>query len=193
MNDLEIVFDPQTRMHIIKHFSVLSDGFMCKMMVAKKSIEEIQQRLALPGSKFFSDYAADPDELFKKSKEIIISNLNQLQWINSKCEFRFNIPLSDYPLGIGTDNLIHRKELSEMQQAKIKYREISGSSIGCVEGVSSKTSTLNIILQKQSDIQFRVVTMFPGKMAPAFPSSYSKGSNPYNESMAFWKENYFIV
>ncbi|PKP17025.1 MAG: hypothetical protein CVU05_16250 [Bacteroidetes bacterium HGW-Bacteroidetes-21] len=193
MNYPEIVFDSQTRMHIIKHFSVLSDDFMNDLKNTSKTITDIKQRLTLPGSKFFADFAADPDELFKKSKEIIIFNQNQLPWINDKSEFVVDFSVSDYPDGIGTNNLIHHNELSEKQRKIVKYREISGSRIGCVEGVPSKTFTLNIILQKKTDIQFRIVTLFPGKMAPAFPSSYAKDSEPYKKSMTFWKENYFIV
>jgi len=187
-----LVISSETRIHLIKHFIELPEEYILYLIRKTDfSKEQIIEKLKNPGSKFFTHYAETPDDLFDIIKKIF--NENYFDNNIEKWEHEFVYTKSEFPDGIGTDNLISKAELSDKQIDQISIENINGYNASVLKGKPRKTWALNIIAKKTVSGDMHLVTAFPGMWAPAFPNSYNPGTTQYNKSIEFWKNNVFII
>jgi hypothetical protein len=115
-------------------------------------------------------------------------------WNNTKCEISLQIPVKDYPEGIGFDNLIPLNKLSLEQRDKIIIRERDGFSVGTIRLKAPATWQANLVLlQKDGSKAVEVLTLFPGTFAPPFPDTFNVGTEEFHRSTDFWSGQVFII
>jgi hypothetical protein len=115
----------------------------------------------LPGSKFF---CASPEELLDKATSLFP---NEFCKAKSDNDGRIRISL-DFPEEIGISNVVNINELTEEEKAKIEIIDRQGKMVRSVKTDRViPTKECQIILSKD----WKLITMFPGEMAPPLPDS----------------------
>jgi hypothetical protein len=192
-NSSHIFLSHETRIHLLKHFSVIPEDYKQNLIRTTGFSEEIiKQMLNSSGSKFFSSFANNPDELFVKITELLDKGIEKKNSESSKSEYTITLNTGDYPEGIGTDNLVHKSELSKRQIMDIKTEIINGFVVNILFTIPCNTWTLNIITGTKESGDMYLITSFPGKWAPPFPSVFPQAGVEHQDSLKFWEEHVFI-
>jgi hypothetical protein len=142
------------------------------------------------GSKFYPSFADSPIELLAVVKRKLLESDSTFSWNGNRCEIILNFP--DY---IGTDSIVEINSLSEEQKKKVykvKRESSSEYEVNAIDGVfPPKTKQLNVILIKKDSI-IRIVTIFPGVMAPPLPNKKFQTEEQYIETKSFWDRYAFL-
>ena len=186
-----LVFDLESQVHIIKHFSKLNNNYIAYLQKEHGiSAGIIDEKLSLGGSIFHYSFASNPLQLIKQ-----LSNADKIEIIeeslSENIELRLRFSYSDFPEGIGTNNLIHKNTLSEEQKSRIENRVFSGENIQFVKSKPQKTKEIIFIASKK-DSKFHIITIFPGMYAPTFPLKNRQSTKDYYHCREFW-DNYVFI
>jgi hypothetical protein len=185
--------DNSLRLHLLRHFSCLPDSY-CKLHFTAEQLQDVDPALKAHRSKFDPAFATDPDELFNK----VLSLSNEIlsgKWDDNKEEFSFEYPQTLYSDGIGTDNLIFIPSLNKTQTLQLQQVEMGPQhyQVAYVDLQHQlRTWKLNVILLREND-QIRILTIFPGTMAPPLPDIVIHSPVQYRKYDQFWKQHAFII
>ena len=154
--------------HILKHFSQIDSKYEKWLSQESKiPFKEIKDYLKSTNtSKFETTFVSSPTDLINVIRiKFIKSYRNSIDFYNNRLEIQFVFRKREYKNGIGIDNIIRKGS-----------KVTSGRS----------TWLLNVILFINNG-QIEIITAFPGKYAPALPSS-NQTRNEYDKSMKFWND-----
>jgi len=192
MNDL--IYSYSQQFHILRHFKKIDEGYRKVLKsLTDYSDEEINDQLAIVGSKFYPEFVQNPIQLMKKIKahqnfktQDIIKNKGDRNVIN------LLFSKEDYPKGIANDSLFLIDELPSENKKQVQIKERDGFLINHIKVKISKPSwQLNIVLAMNG--KPTVITIFPGIEAPSFPNSKTQGISGFKESKCFWEQHAFII
>jgi hypothetical protein len=188
-----ILLSNETRFHLFKHFINLNTDYLRHFINSSAySEKDILTRLSKQGSKFAFEYAKDPDDLFSKVIDLPINDETIVTRKSGRIEILYKYSESDYPLGIGTDNIVLKSSLTAKQVNEIRYEKRRNDIVSIAMGKGITTWNINIVLREISSEKAGIATVFHGIYAPAFPSDYEKGSDDYIASKCFWDEYVFV-
>lgn len=145
----------------------------------------------ITGSMFISAFAKTPKELLDKIKNHIISNNLTFPFQGKRCEIslKFNEQ-------VGWDSIIKIDELTKEEQKTIirKRRDDENEYLLNFVNLDKKKSTnrVNIILLK-CDSELRILTIFPGVLAPPIPNKNYHNPEEYKKYDLFWQTHAFII
>jgi hypothetical protein len=105
---------------MLRHFETIDDNMQEKLLSNGYGISQIQQEISLPGSKFFSNFANDINQLLEK---LLQHPYQKSTGINGNHIIETVIPIDKYPNGIGTKGVVSLDEISSDQQTKIFYEK----------------------------------------------------------------------
>ena len=119
LNILEIinksVFSVEAQFHVLKHFISIDDEFYEKLLKTGYSKSDINNQIKLQRSKFNSIFCSNPIDLVDTLDNNYLKSEVKINPISLNVEMSFEFSKIDYPNGIGTDHLIHKKYLTEEQ------------------------------------------------------------------------------
>jgi len=173
----KIVFTQESQFHTLKHFSRINTSYR-KQLYDNYSNKQIDAQLNSAGSKFHFDLAKNPLDLIE------ILTKEDVKYFENALIVEFD--KSNYPDGIGEDNLIKIDKLSDEQKAKL----IKDKNIYYLPDIKIKELAfqINFILKLMQD-SYIVSTIFPGKFAPPFPNKALMDDITYKSTIKFWNEH----
>jgi len=182
----------QEQYHILRHFSWIDKEYSKELIKNTGVTElEIDEQLALSGSKFFPEYAKNPYELW----DLIITHpafpeYFFRKWEKEKLVFELLYDKNKYSNGIGTNALINLKDLDpdETSGVEIFYRDRVALKRIMLKRI---IPTWKICIIMGNEKNPFLITLFPGEYAPPLPDKENQNKQEYSENMIFWNEHVF--
>jgi len=183
-----IHFPLQSEFHMLRHFESIDTITQEKLLSNGYSLSQIQQELLLPGSKFFTHFANDINELLEK----VLQHPNQKSTgINGNHIIESELSITDYPNGIGTKAVVALDEISKEQQAHIFYEKNRKFSLAhLLVDELPVTNQCNIILKPIPE-GYTFITAFSGETAMPIPD-YKMTNAQFNACKSYWDGHVFL-
>jgi hypothetical protein len=182
-----------SQFHILRHFTTIDEDFRKELKTKTGfSDKEIEDELALSGSKFFPDFVKNPQQLWDK---ILNHPTFFVPGTNDWKQERFAIVLlfdqNEYPNGIATDSLVRLDQLLPEERIHLQKKERGEYLVNQVRlSRNYPTRQINVIFGK--DTQPFIKTVFPGIYAPPFPDADRQSDSDFTENESFWEHHAFI-
>jgi hypothetical protein len=165
--------------YLLKHFTEIDFIARNQFLEFGYSEEEINAQLQVIGSKFTASFCQHPFEL-----EGLLSQIEPREQIvqsNGRTAYVYQ-----FEKKIGTDHIIEKEQIAPIEIIQL---DRNGSIIEAVEQKElPKTNHLVVVKSNQG----AWITAFPGKYAPAFPSSWMT-KEEFTFATHFWHNHVFIV
>lgn len=183
-----IQYNLQSEFHMLRHFENADDEVLKKFLLEGYLIQEIQNELSLPGSKFFSHFANDISELIEK---IIPYIFRKSVGINGNHIIESNIPFDLFPDGIGTKAVLALKDVSPELKSKIYFEKNRNYSLShLLVDQLPVTNQCTLILKPDND-GYIFISAFPGESAMPIPKD-DMPAEIFNACTAYWNEHVFL-
>ena len=164
---------------ILSHFTVIDQDIISELNETGISHELILNQFKAVGSKF--TLFSNPFEIFAK--------LDLLEPI--ECILKYDlVKVNVYYFNeiVGNDHLFLISDLSDQEKTFVRKIPRDGKIVNCIERSSYKsTSQVNVVLDNETN---EILTIFPGKYAPPFPSDAMDDFTKRNTTL-FWNEHCF--
>jgi hypothetical protein len=168
--------------YLIRHFTQIDRTCFDELIHQGFSKKAIEEKLTTAGSKFDVQFASNPRE--------IIDILNQrpphqvVPQANKRTAYIYRFDES-----IGWDSIMDVNQLPQDDLAKIQEEKRGEQTIRIIERTESpQTNQVVAIVDSETS---KVITLFPGCYAPAFPS-WDQSKVDFDQSRAFWDTHVFI-
>ncbi len=175
--------------HMLRHFEGMDEQLQTNLLRAGHVEKNIQAELALPGSRFFANFALDIQGLLNR---ICLYPSVILETGDRNIQLNGQVSPADFPNGIGTKAVLHVDELSASQRAAIFLRKNRGLDLLHLQ-VDKVPPTWEFTLVLRPTQQGHVfITAFPGSPALPLPQ-HRLGRKRQEECKAFWDKHVFLV
>ena len=177
----EIRCNMDTLYHCLTHFSSISEEAVEVLQQAGYSLEQIEEQLAKPGSKFSSSFGMSPMQVLDRLGVRCPEVLKNLPEPDPDGRIRLSFAMDQT---IGTDGVVDVRTLSEDELSAMRTESRNGCLIRKVR-ISRKVPTCEcqMILAEDDDC-LHVITLYPGVKAPPLPRN--------GEPDPFWDNHCFI-
>lgn len=183
-----IHFPLQSEFHMLRHFETIDSVTQEKLLSNGYSLSQIQQELSFPGSKFFTHFANDINELLEK---VLQYPYQKSTGINGKHIIESELPNADFPNGIGTKAVVALNKISKEQQTEIFYEKNRNFSLAhlLVEDLPI-TNQCTLILKPIAE-GYAFITAFSGASAMPIPD-YKMTNGQFDACKAYWDQHVFL-
>lgn len=183
-----IQYNLQSEFHMLRHFEKADDEILKNLLLEGYSLKDIQNELALPGSKFFSHFANDISELIEKIAPHIIQ---KSVGINGNHIIESDIPIEQFPNGIGTKAVVALKDVTPELRSKIYFEKNRNYSLShLLVDQLPVTNRCTLILKPVTD-GYIFISAFSGESAMPIPKD-DMSTEIFNACTAYWNEHVFL-
>jgi len=183
-----IKFTHQSQFHMLRHFESVDDDILQLFLNNGYTQIQIQQELALPGSKFFSHFANDIKELLEK---VLQYPYTKSTGINGNHIIEISIPKNEYPKGIGTKGVVSINEISIEQKSNLFYEKNRNFLLThLLVDTLPITNQCTLILKPISE-GYAFITTFSGESAMPIPD-YKMTKSQFEACKAYWDAHVFL-
>ncbi|MCX6294149.1 MAG: hypothetical protein NT127_07640 [Sphingobacteriales bacterium] len=183
-----IKYTPQSQFHMLRHFESVDDATIQLLLNNGYTQNQIQQELSLTGSKFFSHFANDINELLEK---ILQHPYQKSTGINGNHIIELVLPIGEYPNGIGTKAVVSLAEISSSQKAQIfKEKNRNYELAHLLVDTLPVTNQCTLILKPIPE-GYAFITAFSGESAMPIPD-YKMSKSQFDACKTFWDEHVFL-
>lgn len=183
-----IQFSPQSQFHMLRHFESVDDATIQLLLNNGYTQNQIQQELSLTGSKFFSHFANDINELLEK---ILLHPYQKSTGINGNHIIESTLPIDEYPIGIGTKAVVSFDDISSEQQTQIfKEKNRNYSLAHLLVDTLPVTNQCTLILKPISE-GYAFITAFSGESAMPIPE-FKMSKYQFEACKAYWDGHVFL-
>lgn len=189
MEPTKIKYRIDNAFHMLRHFEGMDEQLQANLLKAGYVEKAIKEALALPGSRFFTNFALDIPGLLNR---ICHYPFVLLETEDRNIQLNGHVPPTDFPDGIGTRAVVPVDELTALQRAGIFLRKNRGLDLLHLQ-VDKIPPTWEFTLVLRPTQQGHVfITAFPG--SPAMPLPQHRFSRKKQEEYrAFWDKHIFLV
>ena len=173
---------------MLRHFETIDLVTQEKLLSNGYALSQIQQELTLPGSKFFSHFANDINELLEK---VLQYPYQKSMGINGNHIIESELHLSEYPSGIGTKAVVSLDEISKAQQAEIFYEKNRNFSLAHLLVDELPISNQCTLILKPIPEGYLFISAFSGKTAMPIPD-YKMTKAQFEACKAYWDQHVFL-
>ena len=173
---------------MLRHFETIDSVTQEKLLSNSYSLSQIQQELSLPGSKFFTHFANDINELLEK---VLQHPYQKSTGINGNHIIESKLSITDYTNGIGTKAVIALDEISKEQQANIFYEKNRKFSLAHLLVDELPVTNQCTIILKPVPEGYTFITAFSGETAMPIPD-YKMPIAQFNVCKSFWDGHVFL-
>ena len=183
------IFPYKTQFHLLRHFSEIDASYRERIKTAMSlSDKDIDKQLSISGSKFFSDFAKNPLELWERILHHNDFNIHQIEQLKGKTEIKLLFSEKEFPHGIANDSLLELDEIPADQIKMVERHKRDGFMVQQIRFDYHKPSwQLNIVLINSD--QPYILTIFPGIYAPPLPHPERQNKEAYNKNKHFWNKH----
>jgi len=183
-----IKYTPQSQFHMLRHFESVDDATIQLLLNNGYTQNQIQKELSLTGSKFFSHFANDINELLEK---ILQHPYQKSTGINGNHIIESTLPDDEYPNGIGTKAVVSFDDISSAQLAQIfKEKNRNYALAHLLVDTLPITNQCTLILKPISE-GYAFITAFSGESAMPIPD-YKMSKSQFEACKAYWDRHVFL-
>jgi hypothetical protein len=173
---------------MIRHFESVDDDILKLLLNNSYTQNQIQQELALPGSKFFSHFAKDIKELLEN---VLKYPYIKSTGINGNHIIEISIPQNEYPDGIGTKGVVSINEISSEQKPRIFYEKNRNFPLAhLLVDTLPLTNNCTLILKPIPE-GYAFISAFSGDSAMPIPD-YKMSKSQFDACKTFWEGYVFL-
>lgn len=183
-----IHFTPQSQFHMLRHFESVDAATTQILLNNGYTQNQIQQELFLPGSKFFSHFAHDINELLEK---ILQHPYQKSTGINGNHIIESVLPIGEYPNGIGTKAVVSIEDISSLQQSQIFKEKNRNFALAHLLVDSLPVTNQCILILKPIPEGYAFITVFSGESALPIPD-YKMSKTQFDACKAYWDGHVFL-
>ena len=183
-----IHFTPQSQFHMLRHFESVDNATTQLLLNNGYTQNQIHQELSLTGSKFFSHFANDINELLEK---ILLHPYQKSTGINGNHIIESTLPIDEYPNGIGTKAVVSLEEISSAQQAQIFKEKNRNYSLAHLLVDSLPVTNQCTLILKPIPEGYAFITAFSGESAMPIPD-YKMSKSQFDACKAYWDRHIFL-
>jgi len=192
MADLEptkIKYRIDNAFHMLRHFEGMDEQLQANLLKAGYVEKAFKEALALPGSRFFANFAMDIPGLLNR---VFQYPFVLLETEGRNIQLNGQVPPADFPNGIGSRAVVPVDELFASQRAGIFLRKNRGLDLLHLH-VDKIPPTWEFTLVLRPTQQGHVfITAFPGPPALPLPQ-HRFNRKKQEEYRAFWEAHVFLV
>jgi hypothetical protein len=183
-----VQFNLQSEFHMLRHFESVDDITMKQLIDNGYTQNLIKEELLLPGSKFFSHFANDIKELLEK---VLQHPYQKTTGINGNHIIESEIPMTEYPNGIGTKAVVSLDEISKEQQTQIFHEKNRNFPLAhLLVDELPVTNQCTLILKPVSE-GYAFISAFSGESAMPIPD-YKMTNVQFEACKAYWDRHVFL-
>lgn len=183
-----IKFTLQSEFHMLRHFETIDSVTQEKLLSNGYALSQIHQELSLPGSKFFTHFANDINELLEK---VLQHPYQKSTGINGNHIIESDLPIADYPNGIGTQAVVALNEISKEQQVEIFYEKNRNFSLAHLLVEELPITNQCTLILKPIPEGYAFITAFSGASAMPIPD-YKMTIAQFNACKSYWDGHVFL-
>jgi hypothetical protein len=173
---------------MLRHFETIDSVTQEKLLSNGYSLSQIQQELSLPGSKFFTHFANDINELLEK---VLQYPYQKSTGINGNHIIESELPIADFPDGIGTKAVVALNEISKEQQVEIIYEKNRNFSLAHLLVEYFPITNQCTLILKPIPEGYTFITAFSGASAMPIPD-YKMKKAQFEACKAYWDQHVFF-
>jgi len=183
-----VQFNLQSEFHMLRHFESVDDNTMKQLLDNGYTQNQIQEELLLPGSKFFSHFANDIKELLEK---VLQHPYQKSTGINGNHIIESEMPMTEYPNGIGNKAVVSLDEISKEQQAQIFYEKNRGFPLAHLLVDELPVTNQCTLILKPIPEGYAFISAFSGESAMPIPD-FKMTSAQFDGCKAYWDRHVFL-
>jgi hypothetical protein len=176
-------------LHMIRHFNCVSENLRNRLTENDISSSQIDNYLAVPGSRFYKSFASDINQLLKKA---FLYDFTHQLGDNGNWLLNFKIPNSEFPSGIGTKTVVNMNEISISEHLNIYVENNRGVRLLHLNVKSLPTTNEFVIILKPVEDRFIFISAFPGPPAMPLPES-NMDFRLHSACEDYWARHVFLV
>jgi len=173
---------------MLRHFESLDDAIFQLLLNNGYTQNQIQQELALPGSKFFSHFANDIKELLEK---VLQYPYTKSTGINGNHIIEISIPQDECPKGIGTKGVVSIDEISSEQKTQIFYEKNRNFPLAHLLVDTLPVTNQCTLILKPVPKGYAFISAFSGESAMPIPD-YKMSKAQLEVCKAYWDGHVFL-
>jgi hypothetical protein len=173
---------------MLRHFEKIDTITQEKLLTNGYSLSQMQQELSLPGSKFFTHFANDINELLEK---VLQHPYQKTTGINGNYIFESVLSKTEYPNGIGTKAVVNLDEISKEKQAEIFYEKNRNFSLAHLLVEDFPITNQCTLILKPVPEGYNFITAFSGESAMPIPD-YKMTNAHFDACKIFWDQHVFL-
>lgn len=173
---------------MLRHFETIDTYTQEKLLSNGYALSQIQQELSLTGSKFFTHFANDINELLEK---VLQQPYQKSTGINGNHIIELEFSKADYPNGIGTKAVVTLEEISKEQQVEIFYEKNRNFSLAHLLVEDFPITNQCTLILKPVPEGYNFITAFSGASAMPIPD-YKMTNAHFNACKIFWDLHVFL-
>jgi hypothetical protein len=183
-----IQYNLQSEFHMLRHFEIIDNATQEDLLSNGYALSQIQQELTLPGSKFFSHFANDIKEVLEK---VLQHPYQKSTGINGNHIIEYEMPSTEYPIGIGTKAVVSLDEISKEQQAQIFYEKNRGFPLGHLVVDELPVTNQCTLILKPIPEGYAFISAFSGESAMPIPD-FKMTNAQFDACKAYWDRHVFL-
>jgi hypothetical protein len=173
---------------MLRHFESVDDAILQQLLNNGYTQNQIHQELSLTGSKFFSHFAKDINELLEK---ILQHPYQKSTGINGNHIIESTLPIDEYPNGIGTKAVLSIDDISSAQQSQIFHEKNRNYKLAhLLVDTLPITNQCTLILKPISE-GYAFITAFSGESAMPIPE-FKMSKKQFETCKAYWDGHVFL-
>jgi hypothetical protein len=178
-----------SELHMIRHFNYVSENLRNKLTEKDISSSHIDHYLSVPGSRFYTSFASDINQLLVKA---FMFDFSHQLGDNGNWLLNFKIPNSEFPSGIGTKTVVNINEISISEHLNIYVEKNRGVPLLHLNVKSLPITNEFVIILKPVSDRFIFISAFPGPPAMPLPIDTME-KNLFESCKTFWDSHVFLV
>ena len=183
-----IQFGIKEQFHMLRHFESVDELTLQQLLSNGYNQHQIQQELLLPGSKFFSFFANDINELLEK---VLQHPYHKSTGINGNHIIESEIPKTEYPNGIGTKAVVSKDEITKEQQVQIFYEKNRNYPLAHLLVDHLPVTNHCTLILKPMPEGYAFISAFSGESAMPIPD-YRMTNLQFDACKRFWDKHVFL-
>jgi hypothetical protein len=173
---------------MLRHFDFADDYLQKKLFDNGYTEDQIHQELSLTGSKFFSGFAIDIQELLEK---ILQHPYKSSIGINGNHIIASEFSLAEYPNGIGTKAVVSLDEISKEKQAQIFYEKNRDFPLAHLLVDELPVTNQCTLILKPVPEGYAFISAFSGESAMQIPD-YKMANAQFDACKLYWDSHVFL-
>ena len=183
-----IQYNLQSAFHMLRHFETATPEINSTLINKGYSQKDIDNELSLVGSKFNEAFATDISGLLERFKQY---SFIETIGLNGNLILECNVPVSDFPNGIGTQAVISIQDIPENERRFIYLKKNREVELLHYKVSNFPTANVCTLILKPVKKGYLFISAFSG--APAMPIPLSSMDMAlYSSCKKFWDAHVFL-
>ena len=186
----QITYNLDTSFHMLRHFSCLPDQLKEELLSKGYSIQQFEDSLTAPGSRFDAAFADSVDLLL--DRVFVDSTYTESSGLNGNVLIHALARTDRFPDGVGDCGVVSKSALDEDSISKIFWKKNRGISLMHLDVLQLPRTGEYTLIFKPATGHYIFITAFPGPPAMPLPDR-KMNANLFRRCVEFWDQHVFLT